>query len=356
MSAENISQLEEKMIPQLQSNCFYEAQQYVQSFVARKKKVLGQSQTSSLVFHGARLLLDHNGAADAGTLLVWFIEDGAGIDFHFRLEKSSDLTGDKYCDADRLLSLLAPLSPEKIYPLVDKVYGPLHILAAKESASKDTALSARLSKLEEVFASAFESNKKWTLAFKAIYRVEDTSRMASILNAWSKEGYKTEQPLFFARAVFQLLSDKKIATAASLIEKSAPFIQDNATTAPEVEMGSSLATWHLATILSGLASLPPMPRVDKTKLFGLLMQLYYPLVARIDPKLVELLDKVGSATFNFASQVTQAEPPNPMTMLKHMLSGAPPKAPPGTMNPGFDLNAMMAMLQNMQGGPAAIKR
>ena len=44
--------------------------------------------------------------------------------------------------------------------------------------------------------------------------------MASILAQWSKEGYRTEQPLFFSRAVFQLLADKKIALAAELVTKA----------------------------------------------------------------------------------------------------------------------------------------
>ncbi len=70
--AEHLAQLEEKMIPHLKGTNFYEAQQYVQSFVARKKKALTESQTSALVFHGAKLLLNHNAASDAGSLLVWY--------------------------------------------------------------------------------------------------------------------------------------------------------------------------------------------------------------------------------------------------------------------------------------------
>jgi len=45
-------QLEEKMVKELADERPYEAQQYVQTFVARKAKTLGRSKTSSLVFHG----------------------------------------------------------------------------------------------------------------------------------------------------------------------------------------------------------------------------------------------------------------------------------------------------------------
>jgi len=353
-----IAQLEEKLIPQLRSRHFYESQQYVQSFVARKKKVLGQSQTSNLVFHGARLLIEHNAPADAGTLLVWFIEDGAGVDYQFKLEKA-ELVDDKYCDSARLLDLLADLNPDKIIPFVDKVYGPLHVFAAKENISKESPLYSRLVRLEHIFATAFELSKKWSIAFKAVLRIEDSTRIAQVLNSWSKEGYRTEKPIFFARSILQLLADKKVALASELSEKSAEYFQDNINLPAGVEdddsMATNLSAWHLAIILSGLASLPPMPRVDKTKLFGILSQLYALQLYRIDGKLAELLDKVGTNLFNFASTTSQPEPPNPMTLLKNMLAGAsaPPKNP-GGIDPGFDLNAMMSMLNQMQGGAGGL--
>jgi hypothetical protein len=286
-STDPIAQLEEKLVVQLRNRQFYEAQQYVQSFVARKKKLLGQNQTSSLVFHGAKLLIEHNAPADAGTLVVWFIEDGAGLDYQFKLEKN-ELNEENYCDAARLLDLLQNQNIEKIIPFIDKVYGPLHIFAAKEvggitassaaATPSASALNARLIKLENIFATSFEHSKKWNIAYKAALRVEDSTRIAQILNSWSKEGYRTEKPLFFARSIFQLLADKKVNLASELAENSAEYFQDNVSPTSGVEadesMSANLAVWHLSLILTGLANLPPMPRVDKTKLFGLLTQLY----------------------------------------------------------------------------------
>lgn len=343
-----ITQLEEKMHSHLLNGKFYEAQQYVQSFVARKKKVLGQSVTSTLVFHGARLLLNANASSDAGSLLVWFIEDDAGADYGFKLEKS-ELSGDKYCDCQRLLELLSSQPADKIAPMVDKIYGPVHIYASKDSITKSSPLYTRLTKLEEIFANSFESVKKWNSAYKAMSRIADSSRMSSLLNSWAMEGYKCEQPLFFCRAVLQLLGDNKVELAADLVAKSKAYVVET----DDSTMMSSLAAWHVAVILSGLASLPPMPRVDKTKLFGLLMQLYYQLLARTDPKLAELLDKIGYVVFKFANTAPQNEPPNPMTLIKNMLSGvsSSPKAPsnagPSTAG-GFDVQAMMQMINQMQ--------
>src|SRR5688572_15382422 len=75
-----LSQLEEKMLAELQSGHPYEALQYVQSFVARKKKLVGQNVTSALVFRGVKLMVDNNASSSAGTLLCWFIEEGAGLE------------------------------------------------------------------------------------------------------------------------------------------------------------------------------------------------------------------------------------------------------------------------------------
>eukprot|EP01035_Chromulina_nebulosa_P016966 gene16966-22461_t len=258
MSSDIINQLEEKMLNDLKSNHPYEAQQYVQSFLSRKKKTLGQNKTSSLVFHGAKLLIDYNAPNDA----------------------------------------------------------------ASKAANKSESLSNRLIKLEEKFANIFEDTKKWHNAYKSVVRLNDHDRLAKILNQWSSEGYKTEQPLFFARAVFNLLADKKIDLAIDLISKSSQFIVDNVdvevTSDTELQSGA-LATWHLAIILAELAKLPPLQRVDKTKLFG-------------------------------TSNEKQA--PNPMKLFQNMLSaGANPtkSAPPKNNLEGIDMNSIMAMLNQVQG-------
>ena len=52
----------------------YEALQYVQSFVARKKKALGQDTTSKVLYHGAKELILSGASSSAGTLLKWYLE------------------------------------------------------------------------------------------------------------------------------------------------------------------------------------------------------------------------------------------------------------------------------------------
>jgi hypothetical protein len=48
-----------------------------------------------------------------------------------------------------------------------------------------------------------------------------------ILEAWSAEAYPTEKPLFFAKALLQLLSDGKIKLAGELLMHSNKLIKDN---------------------------------------------------------------------------------------------------------------------------------
>lgn len=345
-STDPLEQLEAKLLPELNSGHQYEALQYIQSYVARKKKSVGQNMTSQMVYRGAKLLILNGASLEAGTLLVWFIENGAGVDYLFNMEKG-DVTADNYCDIQRLQQLIDEVTVDQGAQFVEKVYGPLHILAAKKNVDVSSPLGQRLLKLEETFANVFEGSKRWNNAYKSVARLGDSVRMANILDMWSNDGYRTEQPLFFARAVFQLLADKKVDLAAELVTKSSNFIHDNIGDADsDRNMSSSLAVWHLAVILSELASLPPMARVDKTKLFGLLMKLYVPILTDVDVKLVEILDKAGSNVFQFVSAAPQPLAANPMQFIKSMFSGA--TAAQNNSKPGIDLNAMMAMLNQMQ--------
>lgn len=120
-------------------------------------------------------------------------------------------------------------------------------------------------------------------------------------------------------------------------------------------LSASLAIFHLATILTDLANFQPMPRVDRTKLFGLLYKRYGPLLHQLDSKMFELFLKVGEVHCNFRLEGADSGP-NPMAMLQSLLTGgAPPAAsqasqgrpagPPG----GMDLQAMVQMMSRLQG-------
>ena len=357
MDAELAKQLEAKMAPAVSTS--YEALQYVQSFVARKKKTLGKNSTSRCVFHGAKLLVDRGNSGDAGALLVWFIES----DDLFNLSGTKKAGGDEtYCDTERILAILSGLSVDKAGPVVDQIYGPLHQVVSKAGLLRGAAggVSDRMEQFERQCADIFEGTKKWYSAYKVVVRLGDVQRAARLLNEWSNEGNALEKPMFFGRAVLTLLADRKLTQAEELVRHSTSFITDNLAegTAPGGPSSGPLGVWHLAVILSGLASLPPMQRVDKTRLFGLLKARYSDIVDKTDPRLHDLLMRVGTSTFAVAlpEELTRN---NPMAMIQQMMmasggigAGAPSGGGGGQQNQQVDLAAIMkhmSRLESMRG-------
>eukprot|EP00598_Pedospumella_elongata_P016107 CAMPEP_0185011708 /NCGR_PEP_ID=MMETSP1098-20130426/97930_1 /TAXON_ID=89044 /ORGANISM="Spumella elongata, Strain CCAP 955/1" /LENGTH=361 /DNA_ID=CAMNT_0027540749 /DNA_START=24 /DNA_END=1109 /DNA_ORIENTATION=+ len=351
-----LSQIEGKMQAELRDGHPYEALQYVQSFVARKKKALGQDTTSKVVYHGAKELVLSGASSSAGTLLKWYLEEGAGVEYSFRLS-TEELNAGNYCDVQRLIDLITPLTSDQAYPIIDIVYDPLHLFVAKLKLAKSATVTSRLDQFEALCAKTFLDSGVFYGAFKCYLRLGKISEAVETVNRWSQKGYPSEKALFFARAVLHLLSEGRAAAASQFLELAKPLIQDNV-----AEGGSGggaesapLAVWHLASILGELGVMAPAPRVDKTKLFGLLYSRYGPFLARYDPKLLEMFTKAGDQVFGFSVQQQQqqmtrggapaAAPANPMAMLQGLLGGGGSGAAGG-----MDMDKMRQMMNKMQGG------
>ncbi len=71
------SQLVQKINLDLTEGRTYEASQLCMSYIARKKDTLGKKGISDLIFHIAGYFCTNNGHSDAGTIIQWYIEDGA---------------------------------------------------------------------------------------------------------------------------------------------------------------------------------------------------------------------------------------------------------------------------------------
>ena len=257
----------------------------------------------------------------------------------------------------RIEELLKNFTPVDAEPVAQCIYAPLHKKVVK-GMTKDNQkdLQARLLKLDAIFADVFQKTSKWSNAYKTVLRLGDIERAAKILNDWSKDAFKYEKPLFFARAVLTLLSDRKIEQAAVMVKCGAQYLKnDENLDPPRVgdEDSMQLAAWHLSFILSGLASLPPMARVDKTRLFNVLTTLYSEHLDSLDPKLLELLEKVGKNCF----AVKAADNNNtPMALLQSLMAAnAPPKQVKGSKSVGqkkqepniADINAMLQKMEAM---------
>lgn len=333
---EAIAQLEEKLAASMLP---YEALQYVQSFVARKKKHLTPNITSQLVFLGAKKLIQDDSPADAGTLLLWFIEGGAGEDNPIHIEtKELDSGADLYCDIDRLIQLVKKLDSSKTVFISEKVYVALVKILAKLKIPKNSSISERINLLEDIFADAFETAQLWHLACKAVVRLEDMERLAKDINSWSDEGYATEKPLYFARAALQLFSESQAQLGMKLVKESTPLIDEAKYTDATGNPYASLAIWHAVIIMADMLSLTARPGPDKTKIFKQLTTRYGPFIAKTDPKLMPLFVATGEKLFGVVSDAPQG-----MDLLGMLGGGGKPGAPGG-----LDMGKMMQMMQQMR--------
>jgi hypothetical protein len=368
-----LQQLEEKVKEELSSQHHYESLQYIQSFIARKKKFLGQKGVSTAVFLGANLITssykpassnDATSSANSltpppglssvststsanteasntakncgittGSLLKWFIEDGAGVDYQFKFH-SEGINEKNYCDIENLYNFLNSIDIIIAGYIIDAIYNPLHVLITKTKIKKNSPLSKRITKLEILFANLFFANKRWLNSFKCYNRLNNTEKMTESLLQWSNDGYSCEKPLFFSRGVLQLLSEGKISLANDLLHSSMQHIDDNIGVGKKGggSMSSSLTIWHVTTILTDLANLPPAPRIDKTKLFNLLFNRYAAFFGSIDTKLFDLFSKIGEVCFHFVLENKSS--PNPMAMLQGLLGGMGGGGMPGVPGGG----------------------
>ena len=340
----------------------YGALQYLQSFVARKKKSIGLDMTSQVIFHGASLLIARGDAADAGHALVWFIESADLFHLEGQNEKGQK---NEYCDIQRLLHLLGKFTSAQSCGCVSVLYDPLHVVVLKSrltmGKSADSAVSRRMHTFDEMCANIFEESEQWRNAYRVCSRLNLIPRAAGILNKWSSMPgcYNNEKPLFFARAIYTLLVEKKVPQAVQMVAASKALINhlDNVSCDPVRPGGNEsgyLACWHLSIILTELAELPPAPRVDKVRLFAVLSTLYIGILERSDYKLIELHDKVGKEYFAPPSSKAEA---NPLNMIQALFGGGGNKGSnnnnkkvkdaPGTLG-GMNVSDMMAMLDKMQ--------
>jgi hypothetical protein len=348
--------LEEKMLPEVENQHPYEALQLAQSFIARKKKTIGRDETTALVFHGANILVKGGASADAGSLISWYIEDGAGDDYYFRIPE----------DIDNLIEMFNSLSSDKSHPILQKVYGPFHKLALR---SETSLIIRKLNELENKWIEIFVAEKDWNIAVKALIRIGNDIKAANVLDCWAKDqGFLSEYPLYFARSILHLLSDGHLERANSLLQASTKYVNplDEAdATATDLSpaqsaLAPSLAIWHLAVILTELAIIEPKARVDKNKIFILLIERYNGIINRVDPKLLPIVEKIGQVYFGINNSESIQ---NPMAaMLQNMMSagGKGPNlksnnskimknGPSSAFNPeGLDINAAMKMLSQMK--------
>lgn len=329
-----ISVLDEKMLLELKAGNTYEALQYVQSFIARKKKSIKPIVFSDMVFHAAKLLVEYQASSYAGTLLLWFMEGGAGEDNAFNVEKG-ELLETSYCDMQRLTSLLTLHPPEKAAPVLETIQKQILTLVETLPNIRSTSLGKRLTELECIVSTLFEFSCNWRMAYKFRLRLGDMKKLARVLDLWSTDGFPTERPLFFVRAIFNLLISEESDKALDLIQAANAYIVEND--------HPSLVAWHLAQIICELIDLPGSPNVNKAQIFEIVSKKYHDSIHQLDEKLDQLLVRIGIQCFNCKPPVNSGGL-NPFAMLEALTGGK--KGADGAM----DMSNIMNMMASMQPG------
>jgi hypothetical protein len=105
---ETLTLLRGKMEQEIASAQPYEAMLYCQSFLARKKRSLSGTETTSCLVEGAKTLLEKSEFGYAATLIVWFID-------------SKMLSID---NAEKVLELLSQVPADQAMKFLDHLYVP----------------------------------------------------------------------------------------------------------------------------------------------------------------------------------------------------------------------------------------
>ena len=326
--------MEDKMLQELKASNIYEALQYVQSFIARKKKSIGTALVSSMVFHAAKLLIDYDSADYAGTLLLWFMEGGAGEENSFRIEneREDDSLEGTYCDLSRLTGILTDHPQEKASTILDVIQKQVLTLTESLPTIYTTPMGRRLAKFEEACASLFEFKENFRLAYKFRLRLGDMKALAKSLDLWASAAYPTERPLFFVRSILHLLAANEQEKALGLLEDAKLYVVENDY--------PTMVAWHFAIMVCELVGLPAKEGVNKANIYECMQENYINHLNHLDPKLGPLLVPIGVKCFGCKAPENTGGL-NPFAMLEALSGGK--KNEDG----GMDVSNIMSMMQSM---------
>mmetsp|Transcript_18082 Transcript_18082/g.18144 ORF Transcript_18082/g.18144 Transcript_18082/m.18144 type:complete len:351 (+) Transcript_18082:97-1149(+) len=319
--------LREKLLQDITAGKSYDALQYIQSFIARKKKGFGHQLISSLIFEGAMILIQNGGSVEAGALLLWYIKGGAGEEFAFKINKTASLTlgNEEFCDLDSTIVLLESVSRDKIVPLVDAVYIPIQkIFVKKYEISMDTAdgiLLHNLKRFESICADVFESAKDWISATKCYIKLYNVVKIIYCVDNWASNGHEREYPMFFSRVILQLLAENRVHLAADVLQLSQKEYSSLSvhSLSPHSSDGYH-AAWHVAIILTELAGLNNNI-AEKQRVFQALHQQYSPIIAIVDKKLLTILVKIAAKVFLLQPR-TASSGLDPMALMRNLMGGS----------------------------------
>jgi len=325
-----LNSLSHTLILKIESGSGYDALQYFQSFIVRKRKSFNREELSELFFFAVKLFIDRDSLNNSIALLQWFIKGGAGSDCIFSLNGTTD-------DLGKLISLLRAYEINIVAPIIEQTYVILNEKFAMSNRAEKVLLQGKMDEFESLSLSAFEALKNWPSAVKAAIKLNKVNVLVRLTHLWASEGYPNEFPLFFARVVLVLLTENKLEQASSFLKEAqfvyADLLGENLTyksTNDSDAFQFYLTSWHLAIIITELISLPSSTRSGvniKVEIFSVIYERYASLLDKMDAKIVKILEKIGEIYFGFTIYPRGSvgrgldDGFNPLSILSDVFSG-----------------------------------
>lgn len=308
--------LEEKLSRALREGRPYDASQYAQSFLARKRagSVLAGPASLTHCLFAVRRFLSLGFPSEGGDLVRWavanrYFEEGLDAD-HV---------------ADGLAQLAGILSEAKA-----EAAGQLAKCAARDllevmnrrgrSPAEAALLREPVRALRGALAEALGSVGSWRDAVDVLQPGDDMVSLSRALLGHAEQGARCELPLFFARAVLELVGDGRLDSADALLAEAEGIVEARQTNRNSM----TIAVWHYVVILVDLLVRgKALTMKERKSVYRLLSEKYHTIVQDVDPKLADLAASVAEEQ-GLASPTASAHPFSGGGGLGGMLGGGNP--------------------------------
>ena len=219
-----------------------------------------------------------------------------------------------FSDVQRLTELLKKVD----YANGEKILGPIYGNILPMLNKADESSKSIIQDMQKQWLDAFEAGGNWFGAFSAAVATEDIQRAAVVVDKWARDGFKSEGPLFFARAALFLFADFGRSVAIDFVKESGPYVSKLKGDATKI----NLACWHCAEMLADLAALNKQGP-ETMKAFIYISVKYRNILHNADPKLSGFLERAGVHHFGIKPKRMPVGM-DPMTMLANMMGGMGP--------------------------------
>jgi hypothetical protein len=279
-----VDDFESRIRVDLERECPYDAQQFAQSYLARKFPA-GSGYDVFVKFALAiDIILAFGYGSDAATLFNWF--------------QNRYMT--KYSDDDIASALegiclqLRKSKPDCAGQFASLIYSEvISFIMSRESVGNKVYLDS-VAQIKSTLAEALLGAQLYQPAVSIFLRCDDIISVVETLNNWAAAGSDAEYPLYFARATVKLLCDNRRISASQLVKLSERHIDQYCRIHGKQSAALSLAVWHFSVILCDLINLATKVASieEKAAIYRHVSRRYLGIVNKVDPDLVSSISEI----------------------------------------------------------------